>query len=66
MIGTPIKLTTYVGNHPWGSAAKISNMPISVISESMGYDDETTMQIYLALLDASIIDQANTKILKQL
>jgi hypothetical protein len=62
MIGTPIKLTTYVGNHPWGS----SNMPISVISESMGYDDETTMQIYLALLDASIIDQANTKILKQL
>jgi hypothetical protein len=66
MIGTPIKLTIYLGNHPWGSEAKTSNIPISVISESMEYENETTMQIYRALLDASIIDQANTKILKQL
>jgi integrase len=66
MIGTPIKLTTYVGRHSWGSAAKTSNIPISVISESMGHDNETTTQIYLASLDTSVIDQANAKILKKL
>jgi integrase len=66
MIGTPIKLTTYVGRHSWGSAAKTSKIPISVISESMGHDNETTTQIYLASLDTSVIDQANAKILKKL
>jgi site-specific recombinase XerD len=66
MIGTPIKLTTYVGRHSWGSAAKTSNIPISVICESMGHDNETTTQIYLASLDTSIIDQANAKILSKL
>jgi integrase len=66
MIGTPIKLTTYVGRHSWGSAAKTSNIPISVISESMGHDNETTTQIYLASLDTSVIDQANAKILSKL
>jgi integrase len=66
MIGTAVKLTTNVGRHSWGSAAKISNIPISVISESMGHDNETTTQIYLASLDTSIIDQANAKILKKL
>jgi integrase len=66
MIGTPIKLTTYVGRHSWGSAAKTNNIPISVISESMGHDNETTTQIYLASLDTSVIDQANAKILKKL
>jgi integrase len=64
MIGTPIKLTTYVGRHSWGSAAKSCDIPISVISESMGHDNETTTQIYLASIDTSIIDQANTKNLK--
>jgi integrase len=42
------------------------NIPISVISESMGHDNETTTQIYLASLDTSVIDQANAKILKKL
>jgi integrase len=66
LIGIPIKLTTYVGRHSWGSAAKTGNIPLSVISESMGHDNETTTQIYLASLDTSVIDQANAKILKKL
>jgi hypothetical protein len=33
LIGIPIKLTTYVGRHSWGSAAKTGNIPLSVISE---------------------------------
>lgn len=66
MIGTSIKLTTYVGRHSWGSAAKSSNIPLAVISESLGHDNEQTTQIYLASLDTSAIDKANAKILKKL
>jgi integrase len=63
MIGSPIKLTTYVGRHSWASAAKSNNIPISVISESMGHENERTTQIYLASIDTSVIDDANAKIL---
>jgi integrase len=63
MIGSPIKLTTYVGRHSWASAAKSNNIPISVISESMGHENEQTTQIYLASIDTSVIDDANAKIL---
>ncbi|MDO4171433.1 MAG: site-specific integrase [Prevotellaceae bacterium] len=66
MAGIPIRLTTYVGRHSWGSAAKSSNIPISVISESMGHDNIKTTQIYLISLDTSVIDDANAKILKEL
>lgn len=66
MIGTSVKLTTYVGRHSWGSVARSNNIPISVISESMGHDNEQTTRIYLASLDASVIDEANAKILKEL
>jgi integrase len=65
-IGTPIKLTTYVGRHSWGSAAKMNHIPLSVISESMGHDSEQTTLIYLASLDTSVINQANAKILNKL
>jgi integrase len=63
MIGSPIQLTTYVGRHSWASAAKSNNIPISVISESMGHENERTTQIYLASIDTSVIDDANAKIL---
>jgi integrase len=66
MIGAPIKLTTYVGRHSWGSAAKANNIPLAVISESMGHNSERTTQIYLASLDTSVVDSANAKILKKL
>jgi site-specific recombinase XerD len=66
MIGLSINLTTYVGRHSWGSAAKNSNIPISVISECMGHNNEHTTQIYLASLDTSQMDKANEKILRKL
>jgi integrase len=66
LIGTPINLTTYVGRHSWGSAAKRSSIPVSVISESLGHNSERTTLIYLASLDTSLLDRANAKILNQL
>ena len=63
MIGLSTTLTMYVSRHSWASAAKHKNIPISVISEGMGHDNETTTQIYLASLDTSVIDEANKLIM---
>ena len=65
-LGITIPLTMYVARHSWASAAKAKGIPVSVISEGMGHDSETTTQIYLASLDASVVDQANSIILKGL
>lgn len=62
----PIPLSTYVARHSWASIAKSKNIPLSVISEGMGHDSETTTQIYLSSLDSSAIDRANSQIIKDL
>lgn len=62
----PIKLTMYVARHAWASIAKSKKVPISVISEGMGHDSETTTRIYLASLDTMAIDKANSMILNSL
>lgn len=65
-VGITIPLTLYVARHSWASAAKAKGIPISVISEGMGHDSEVTTQIYLASLDTSVVDRANSIILKSL
>lgn len=65
-IGLSIPLTTYVARHSWASIARNKNIPLAVISEAMGHDSELTTQIYLASLECSVIDKANTLILKDL
>lgn len=65
-LGFTIPLTLYVSRHSWASIAKSNNIPISIISEGMGHDSETTTRIYLASLDSAAIDNANNKILKLL
>ena len=66
MVGVQIPLTLYVARHSWASAAKAKGIPLSVISEGMGHDSEATTQIYLASLDTSVVDKANSMILKSL
>lgn len=65
-VGIQIPLTLYVARHSWASAAKAKGIPLGVISEGMGHDSETTTQIYLASLDTSVVDKANSLILKSL
>ena len=50
MVGIQAPLTLYVARHSWASAAKAKGIPLSVISEGMDHDSETTTQIYLASL----------------
>lgn len=66
MVGITIPLTLYVARHSWASAAKAKGIPVSVISEGMGHDSEATTQIYLASLDSSAVDKANSLILRSL
>lgn len=65
-VNIPTPLTLYVARHTWASAAKYKNIPISVISESMGHDSELTTQIYLASLDNTIVDNANKLIINSI
>lgn len=65
-LGLSIPLTSYVARHAWASIAKSKNVSISVISEAMGHDSESTTRIYLASLDTSMVDEANSLILKLL
>lgn len=61
-----IPLTLYVARHSWASAARAKKIPLSVISEGLGHDSESTTQIYLASLDSSVIDRANALIIQSL
>lgn len=63
-IATP--LTMYVSRHSWASIAKSKNVPLSVISEGMGHDNEETTRIYLASIQTNQIDDANSQILREL
>lgn len=65
-LGLEMSLTTYVARHAWASIAKSKNIPISTISEAMGHDSETTTRIYLASLDTSSVDKANSIVLNLL
>ncbi len=63
MLRLDTPLTMYVTRHSWASIAKSKNVPVAVISESMGHDSEATTQIYLASLSSDVIDRANLSIL---
>lgn len=66
MVGISLPLTLYVARHSWASAAKFKGIPLSVISEGMGHENEKTTQIYLASLDTSVVDNANSLILSSI
>ena len=63
MLHLPAPLTMYVARHSWATAARVSNIPISVISEGLGHDSEETTQIYLASIENSVVDKANSRII---
>lgn len=66
MAGINLPLTMYVARHSWASIAKAEGIPIGLISEGLGHEKESTTRIYLSTLDTTLIDRANSKILKLL
>ena len=57
------KLTLYVARHSWATTARDKNISISIISEALGHNSETTTQIYLHSIQSSEVDDANAEIL---
>lgn len=56
----------YISRHSWASIARSRNIPLSVISQGMGHDSESTTKIYLASLETNVIDRANQTLIKLL
>lgn len=65
-IGLTEALTFHRARHTWASIARLNKVPLSVIKEGMGHDSERTTQIYLASIDTSEVDNANSKIIRLL
>lgn len=63
-IGLDVPLTMYVARHSWATTAHNEGVPLAVISEGMGHDNEKTTQVYLASIENSVVDEANRKIIK--
>lgn len=65
-LGMAEPLTMYRARHSWASIALANDVPVAVISEGMGHDSEKTTRIYLASIDAAVVDNANSGILRLL
>lgn len=65
-LGLGIPLTLYVARHSWATAARATGVPVGVISEGMGHESEATTRIYLASLDTSVVDRANSLIIRSI
>jgi len=65
-LGLPEPLTMYVARHAWASIARENDIPISLISQGMGHDSESTTRIYLASFSNARLDRANHDIIRLL
>ena len=65
-INLSIPLSLYYSRHSWATIARGKDIPLSVISEALGHDSESTTQIYLDSIKSSEVDKANKEILKEL
>ena len=59
-----VPLSLYYSRHSWATIARSKDIPLSVISEGLGHDSETTTQIYLDSIKSYEVDKANRKILE--
>ncbi|MDR1372360.1 MAG: site-specific integrase [Dysgonamonadaceae bacterium] len=64
MLGLEKPLSSYVARHSWATIALRKKVPIEVISEGMGHENETTTRIYLASIGQYVVDKANAKIIR--
>ena len=56
-------LTSYVARHTYATIANTKNVPLSVISQSLGHKDQKTTAIYLAQFGNDVMDKYNELII---
>ena len=66
MLPASYKLTSYTSRHSWATTARNHNVPISVISTGIGHTSEQTTQIYLTMLENSVIDDDHKGLIRLL
>jgi site-specific recombinase XerD len=59
-------LSMYTSRHSWATIARDKNIPLSVISQGLGHENDMNTQIYLASIKTEEIDKANRKIMRDL
>lgn len=59
------KITTYTARHSWATIAKKAGFSIELIAEALGHEyGNRTTAVYLDNFDQSVIDEANSKVIK--
>lgn len=62
-LGINETLTTYVARHSCATIMKHRGAPLSIISESMGHQNERITQFYLDSFGNEVLDEVNRLIL---
>lgn len=63
VLGINETLTTYAARHSYATIMKHNGAPISIISESMGHQNERITQVYLDSFGNEVLDEVNRLIL---
>ncbi len=61
--GVPSAISTYTARHSWASLARSKDIQLSVISNALGHDNESTTRIYLSSIDIGLVGLANDLVL---
>ena len=64
MMGLEKPISSYVSRHTWATLALRKGVPVEVISEGLGHENESTTRIYLASLGQSVVDKANADVIR--
>ena len=49
----------YVSRYSWTTVAKNFNVPVGLISKSLGHEDIKTMMVYLDSFESDMLNNAN-------
>ena len=65
LCGISQPLTSYVARHTYATIANTKDVPLSIISQSLGHKDQKTTAIYLAQFGSDVMDRYNNLITGQ-
>jgi integrase len=58
----PVKITSYVARHTFATVMKFQGVPVSMIGQALGHENEKTTQIYLDSFGSEMMKEAFKKL----